>query len=464
MACTLAVADGTVSTNEAAAAGTALPAGWELCVLQGVQAPVTQANVVDLDAWQQAEGGSTNNTAAYNPFNTARTTDVSNTPLPVTNVQNGFPAFSDWFAGCAATVATLLQPNMWSIDAALRAGNVAPPAAFLAAVDQSQWCAPSADGTPCYESSILGPAGSVAVGLLADSAALQVYGNVKSDVHDYQVAVAAATADQTTLTTRNQQLAAAEVQVSLAQNKAVSAGRQLRTVVIDEYVSNGLYSAGPYLGGNPSNSAEAKGVMVQQYERIITNDLLSQFQLDRAAVKAAQSHKNDAAKAVEQATATLALDHSAVERTLVKLVADVGTMQKAGACTTVPTLVSTPIAATSPPPAGGASTGSGATTTTTSPPVATTTTPAAVATITVPSTTTTTAPTSVSTTTTTAAPTPTTAPPTKSPSPSSTTTTTTVPSGSSATTGPAPQAPPSANPVGLVQLQGCVSSLAPQSA
>ncbi len=54
----------------AAPGDTALPAGWELCVLQGVAAPATQANVDDLDVWQAAEGGSTNNSAAYNPFNT----------------------------------------------------------------------------------------------------------------------------------------------------------------------------------------------------------------------------------------------------------------------------------------------------------------------------------------------------------------------------------------------------------
>ena len=106
-------------------------------MLQGVSAPVTQANVDDLDAWQAAEGGSTNNSAAYNPFNTRRTTDVTNATIPSVASGNGFPAFGSWLDGCAATVATLLQMNMWSITAALQAGNVAPPGAFLAMVDQS---------------------------------------------------------------------------------------------------------------------------------------------------------------------------------------------------------------------------------------------------------------------------------------------------------------------------------------
>ena len=58
--------------------GTTLPPGWELCVLEGTGASVTQDNVVNIDRWQVAEGGSTNNSAAYNPFNTHRTTDANN--------------------------------------------------------------------------------------------------------------------------------------------------------------------------------------------------------------------------------------------------------------------------------------------------------------------------------------------------------------------------------------------------
>ena len=63
-------------------ADTPLPPGWELCILAGLTAPVTPANITDLDDWQAAEGGSTNNTAAYNPFNTQRMTDVTGAPDP----------------------------------------------------------------------------------------------------------------------------------------------------------------------------------------------------------------------------------------------------------------------------------------------------------------------------------------------------------------------------------------------
>src|ERR1700761_3708958 len=130
---------------------TPLPPGWELCILQGVGAPATAPNVADLDEWQAAEGGSTNNTAAFNPYNTLRTTDNTGAPIAgAATSANGFPAFPSWAAGCAATVATLFQPNMWVITAALRAGNVTPQAAFLAVVDQSSWCAPSPGGVPCY--------------------------------------------------------------------------------------------------------------------------------------------------------------------------------------------------------------------------------------------------------------------------------------------------------------------------
>ncbi len=165
---------------------TPLPPGWELCVLEGVGAPATANNVADLDEWQAAEGGSTNNSAAFNPYNTLRTTDSTGAAIPGTvDSGNGFPAFPSWAAGCSATVATLFQPNMWVITAALRAGNVSPPAAFLAVVDQSSWCAPSATGVPCYVNAMEVTPGSLALDVPASSA-LDVYGNVNTDLQSYQ--------------------------------------------------------------------------------------------------------------------------------------------------------------------------------------------------------------------------------------------------------------------------------------
>ena len=216
--CAFTWTDGWAAAAIRGSSDTPLPPGWELCVLQGVNAPATAANVADLDKWQAAEGGSTNNTAAYNPFNTRRMTDASGAPIPGVVSANGFPAFATWPAGCTATVVTLFQPNMWSITSALRAGTIAPAGAFLAVVDQSAWCAPSADGVPCYANAVLGVAGSLP-DLLSHSSALDVYGNVKTDLHAYQQAVATVVADQGVMATRSEQLAAVESQVSAAQGR-----------------------------------------------------------------------------------------------------------------------------------------------------------------------------------------------------------------------------------------------------
>ena len=354
--CALSSASGADPSAVVAAPGdTMLPAGWELCVLQGLAAPATQANIDDLDEWQAAEGGSTNNSAAYNPYNTRRMTDVNNAPLPGVVSSNGFPAFSTWVAGCAATVATLLQPNMWSITAALRAGNVAPAGVFLADVDKSQWCAPSADGTPCYASKIVGATGEFAAALLGTSAALSVYTNVKSDLSAYQQAVAASAVDQSVLTSRHEELAAAQADVSTAQGNLAAAGRALRRFAVDEYVSSGLYVSGSFtnVSGRPTpfGPPDANGVAAQQYESVAASDLLSRYRSAATAVSAAQAGRAAAAAALGQANSTLASDTSTEDRDLARLVNDVATLQTAGACTTVTLSVPTAGAGTPAAPA-----------------------------------------------------------------------------------------------------------------
>ena len=446
---------------------TPLPPGWELCVLQGVNAPVTAANVADLDQWQGAEGGSTNNTAAYNPFNTRRMTDTSGAPIPGVVSSNGFPAFASWAAGCAATVATLFQPNMWAITAALRAGTIAPAGAFLAVVDQSAWCAPSADGVPCYANAVLGVAGNLP-DFVAHSSALDVYGNVKSDLLAYQLAVAAVIADQGVMAARSEQLAAEQSQVSAARAQAQTATRALRRFAVDEYVSSGLYSSASLanlgIGVNPHSAQDADGVIARQYLGITANDLMAQVKASSAAVHASLSRRDDAARAVTQANFRLASDNAAVHRSVTRMVADVATMQVAGACTTVAIAAPTP---TGTPDATG-STG----TTTTVPATTTTTTgatPAAPGTT--PTTTTTTNPRPTTTTTTVPGTTGTTIPlivvpttTTTTTTPPTTTTTTTLPTTTTTTTVPGAQSaagPQNANPAGVAALQGCVASLAP---
>lgn len=447
------------SRAPAGAAGTALPGGWELCILQGLNAPATQANVADLDEWQAAEGGSTNNTAAYNPFNTGRTTDVNGAPVPAVRSANGFPAFQNWLAGCTATVATLLQPNMWSITAALRAGDVAPPPAFLAAVDQSKWCAPSADGMPCYASTILGAASKLATGLLTGSSALTVYGNVQSDVHDYQQLVTKVLADQVVIVARTQQLASAQTAVSNAQNHLTAIERTLRGVAVDEYVSNGLYTGSSFVnprnGPNPFGKPTADGVAAQQYAGIVAADVVNRLRAAASQVKAAIVHRDDAAHALSQADLTLVADGAAQNRALTRLVGAVAAIQKAGACTSV--TIATPAASTSSPPTSATTPSSTTTTTTTSVPAPTSTT-------TVPTGGATPAPAARSTTSTSGPPT-SVAPrsattTTAAPSTTTSTTTTTVPAAGS-TAAPAPANTPSANPAGLVALQGCMAALAP---
>ena len=441
---------------------TPLPPGWELCVLQGVNAPATAVNVADLDQWQAAEGGSTNNTAAYNPFNTRRMTDASGAPIPGVISSNGFPAFASWAAGCEATVATLFQPNMWSITAALRAGTITPAGAFLAMVDQSAWCAPSADGVPCYASAVLGVAGSLP-DVVAHSSALDVYGNVKSDLLAYQLAVAAVTADQGVMAARSQQLAVDQSQLSAARAQANSAARALRRFAIDEYVNSGLYSSASLanlgIGVNPHSAQDADGVIAQQYLGIAATDLMAHESVARAAVHAALSRRGDAAGALTLATLTWASDNAAERHSLSRMVADVATMQNAGACTTV--------AITAPAPSGTAPTAAG-TTVTTVPTTTTTTTAGAV-----PSTTTTTSTVPPTTTTTVGGTTGTTIPLIVVPStttttttpPTTTTTTTTTPPTTTTTTTvsgtPSTPSPQNANPAGVTALQGCVASLAP---
>ena len=461
----------TGGTASAASGGdTPLPPGWELCVLEGVSAPATPANVTDLDEWQAAEGGSTNNTAAFNPFNTGRTTDVTGAPIPGAISANGFPAYANWPAGCSATVATLLQPNMWVITAALRSGTVAPPPAFLAVVDQSAWCAPSPDGLPCYASSLLGAGLSLPVSLPVSSA-LDVYGNVTSDLRSYQQTITAVTADQGALAARDLELAATESQVTAAHGKFDAASKVLRGFAISEYVSSGLYSAAPLVnsGGpqplTPTTPQSEDGVVVQQYLGVAASNLINRDKAASSALKSAIQQRDQAAKAVTQAALTLTSDEAAENRTLTLLVKDVGTLEHAGVCATV--------TITAPTPTGSAPTGSTSTpatlvpTTTTSSTTVPSTTSTTTTTTTVPPTTTvpSTIPSNtlttgiLPTTTTTTSTTTTTVPTTFPPTAPSTTTTTTVPSNPGQTP-PSATTPPALAP-GVTALQGCIAPLAP---
>ena len=452
------------SGGQASAQGggfTPLPAGWELCVLQNLGAPATANNVADLDEWQAAEGGSTNNTAAFNPYNTLRTTDNTGAAIPgAVASANGFPAFATWAGGCAATVATLLQPNMWVITAALRAGNVSPPAAFLAVVDQSAWCAPSSTGVPCYVNAMEASPGSLALDV-PSSSALDVFGNVTADLQSYQKSITAVTADQQTVAERYLALAATETQVSAARDKLGAASRALQGFAISEYVNSGLYSGAPLVSnGNGSTQPltshtpqNADGVVEQQYLGVAANNLINDDDAAVGAFRGSKQHRSEAAKALGEASLALTSDEEAENRELTTLIKDVGTLEHAGACATV---------TITPPPASTTVAAGSTTTTTTAAPTTTTAVPTTTTTTTVPPTTTTTTvplpqsaidPAAPTTTTTTTVP---------------ATTTTTVPATTTTTTAPIPpaavpattNAPPAEAP-GVAQLQGCIATFAP---
>ncbi len=98
--------------------GTALPAGWAEDVLDGIGAPHTRENIAFLQAWQRREGGSTNNTASYNPLCTTLRATGS-----VSMNKVGVQAYPDWATGCKATVDTLLKPAYKPLVTFLRAGG-----------------------------------------------------------------------------------------------------------------------------------------------------------------------------------------------------------------------------------------------------------------------------------------------------------------------------------------------------
>ena len=455
----------TFSGGPAAASGadTPLPPGWELCVLEGLAAPATPANIADLDEWQAAEGGSTNNTATYNPFNSLRTTDVTGAPIPGEDTSNNFPAFSTWAAGCSATVATLFQPNMWVITAALRAGNVTPASAFLAVVDQSAWCAVSPAGVPCYVNEVLSGTDTLPVSLPVSSA-LNVYGNVKSDLQGYQQSIEAVSTDQNEIGIRDLALAAADSNVATARSQLGAASRSLQKFAVGEYVSSGLYSGAPLVsnGGSQqlavSQPQDSDGVVAQQYLGVTATNLLAKEGAANGVFKDAQQRRDAASKALAQAAVTLTSDQAAENQDLTLLIKDVGTLEHAGACATV---------TITPPPTSGtdATATSSTTTTTTTAPSTTTTVPPSTTTTTVPPTTTTTT-TPVPTTIPLNAPTPTVSAPTTTTVPP-TTTTTTVPATTTTTTAPQATVPsttttaPPTEAAGVGALQGCIASFAP---
>jgi hypothetical protein len=319
------------------AIGTPLPPEWELCVLKGIGANSTHDDVVNLDAWQVAEGGSTNNTAAYNPFNTRQVTDAKGAPLPVSST-DGFPGFATWDAGCAATVATLLQSNMAPIVKALKAGNVAPPGMFLREVDKSAWCAPSADGIPCYAGQIL--AAEILQVLLNGSTgpltdALLSYSNTGVDLSSYQENAAVAGADQVVLGAKTQQLAVTDAEVSVAQAQLSVATGALRNLAVDDFTGTSQLrsNANLQLFGPP----DEQGVMAQYLGNMAASMLVDHYDQANATVKGLLAVRATVAASVAQATAVVDAAQAVENQSLARLDADVKSIEAARSCAPPPT-------------------------------------------------------------------------------------------------------------------------------
>ena len=330
------------TTATAIGPGTPLPAGWELCVLAGIGAPGTPDNVANLDEWQVAEGGSTDNAAAYNPFNTRQMTDSTGAALPIAGAPGGFPAFKTWTAGCAATVATLLQSTMAPIVTALQVGDLAPPGVFLAAVDETPWCAPSADGVPCYASEVL--AGELLRALLGDrsaqvSAVLTSYSATGTDLLTYEKAAYVTAVEDGIVAARTAQLEVAEQQLATAQRTLASTTRALRRFALDSYMNDTqMRFDSDFTRLGPTAEQDGMGQYLQNVAASMVIDKHDQAQ---AVVSAASAARRAAGAALATATATAGSASSAEGQALTALESDVTSLEGGLSCT-LPTVTTEP--------------------------------------------------------------------------------------------------------------------------
>jgi hypothetical protein len=128
-----------VSNGHAATGHTAIPDGnaytpssWAGALLSAGGWPQTACNLGAVEAWEAAEGGNWENSAAYNPLDTTQPESGSSTMNSV-----GVRAYPSWQAGFQATLATLENGNYPGILSALRAGDSAQSVAN--AVAASPW-------------------------------------------------------------------------------------------------------------------------------------------------------------------------------------------------------------------------------------------------------------------------------------------------------------------------------------
>jgi|HubBroStandDraft_5_1064220.scaffolds.fasta_scaffold21357_2 hypothetical protein len=112
--------------------GSYTPASWAGALLSAGGWPQTGCNLGAVGAWEAAEGGNWENSAAFNPLDTTQYE-------PGSSVMNsdGVRAYTSWEQGFQATLTTLGYPAYAGIRSALAAGDDAQ--AVAVAVAASPW-------------------------------------------------------------------------------------------------------------------------------------------------------------------------------------------------------------------------------------------------------------------------------------------------------------------------------------
>ena len=123
----------TVSAKVAAAKSGVTPQSFAEEVLTRLGITPTKTNVSNFVAWEKAEGGNWNNTAAYNPLNTTLKLPGSG----ATGTQGNIGVYTSWQQGVEATVETLQNGDYGNILQALQKSQ--GWVSFASAVDRSSW-------------------------------------------------------------------------------------------------------------------------------------------------------------------------------------------------------------------------------------------------------------------------------------------------------------------------------------
>ena len=108
------------------------PSSWAGALLSAGGWPQTACNLSAVEAWERAEGGNWENSAAYNPLDTTMPESGASSMNSV-----GVKAYPSWQEGFSATLATLENGNYPGILSALSAGDNAQ--AVANAVAASPW-------------------------------------------------------------------------------------------------------------------------------------------------------------------------------------------------------------------------------------------------------------------------------------------------------------------------------------